>query len=146
MKINDLLKTKGGNVITVNQNRSVYDAIKVLFENKIGAVLVNNDNEDVIGIISERDILRECYRDSDKLKDVQIKDVMTRELIVGEPEDEISYVKQVMIENRIRHLPVIDNDKLTGILSMRDIVEAELTKVKLENRQLKELIKGKKAE
>ena len=59
MKISSLLKRKGAEVITVNQNRTVYDAIKVLFENKIGAVLVKNDQDSIVGIVSERDILRE---------------------------------------------------------------------------------------
>ena len=143
MKIADLLKKRKGTVITIRQDRSVYDAIKILFENNIGAVLVKDDNDSLAGIVSERDILRECYRNIENLKAFKIKDMMTTNLFVGESEDDLSHVKTVMVENRIRHLPVLENENLIGILSMRDIVEAELLNTQLENRQLKEMMKGK---
>ena len=129
MKIADLLNMKGTAVVSINQDRMVYDAVKVLFENKIGALLVTDDNAEIVGILSERDILRESYRQHEKLKEIAIKDVMTVNLIVGEPNDDLSQVKETMIHNRIRHLPVISKSKLQGVLSMRDIMEAELQTV-----------------
>ena len=141
--IKDVLAQKGSDVVCIYEDQTVYDAIKFLVENNIGVVLVRNGKEEVVGIISERDILREGEQRCEKLKETLVKSVMTRNLIVCEPGHTIDYVEQVMIKNRIRHLPVISNHKLVGILSMRDVVRARLKDVEVENRYLRDYIEGK---
>ncbi|NIR51496.1 CBS domain-containing protein, partial [candidate division KSB1 bacterium] len=109
----------------------------------IGAVLVRNSDGEISGLLSERDVLRQCHQNIDKLDDIQIKEVMTRDLIVGVPEDKAGYAEQIMVHNNIRHLPIVSDQRLEGIVSMRDIVQAELTDVKVENRYLRDYISNK---
>jgi CBS domain-containing protein len=141
--IKDVLAQKGSDVVSIYEDQTVYDAIKFLVENNIGAVLVRNGKEEVVGLISERDILREGEQRCEKLKEIPVKSVMTRNLIVCEPGHTIEYAEHVMVKNRIRHLPVISNHKLVGILSMRDIVRARLNDAEVENRYLLDYIEGK---
>ena len=104
---------------------------------------MRKENEELVGIISERDILRESSNNPEKLKDTPVKLVMSTDLLVCEPGHDIEYAEQVMIQNGIRHLPVISGKKLLGIVSMRDIVRARLKKVEVENRYMREYIEGK---
>ncbi len=143
IKIKDVLARKGAEVVTIHENQSIHDAIKFLVQHNIGAVLVRDEGGEVVGIVSERDILREGSRNSEKLKATPVKTVMTRDLIVCEPDHTIEYVEQVMVKNNIRHLPVIADSRLVGILSMRDVVRARLKDVEVENRYLREYIEGK---
>jgi CBS domain-containing protein len=143
MTIQDILNRKGSDVVSIYEDQTVYEAIKFLVENNIGAVLVRNGKEEIVGLISERDILREGEQRCEKLKEIPVKNVMTRDLIVCEPGHTLEYAEQVMVKNRIRHLPVISNHKLVGILSMRDIVRARLKTVEVENRYLLDYIEGK---
>lgn len=143
VKIKDILERKGGNVVSIFENQTVYEAIKFLVEHKIGAVLVRKENRELVGIISERDILRESYQNYGKQKETLVKDVMTTNLIVCEPEHDIEYAEQIMVQNRIRHLPVISGKRLVGIVSMRDIVQERLKGFKVENRYMRDYIEGK---
>ncbi len=124
MKIKDILSVKGDKIYSVKESAVLHDVIKILVEENIGAVIVRNEKGEVCGIISERDILREGYKNCDKLKELTVGSVMTRDLIVGEPEDTVTYVEQIMIQNGIRHLPIISERRLVGVVSMRDIVRA----------------------
>ncbi len=143
MKVKDVLSKKGGGVITLHQDDTLYNVIETLVQHNIGAVLVVDDEENIVGIVSERDILKQGCQHCEKLRKIQIKDVMTADLIIGQPNDAVTYVKQIMIKNRIRHLPVFENKKIVGIISMRDLVEAELSEFTVENRYLREYIEGK---
>lgn len=143
ISIKNVLDKKGSDVVSIYENQTVYDAIKFLVENNIGAVMVRNNKEEVVGIISERDILREGEKRCERLKEIKVKEAMTRDLIVCDLEQDIEYAEQVMVKNEIRHLPVISNHRLVGILSMRDIVRARLKTVEVENRYLRDYIEGK---
>ena len=141
--IQDILDKKESRLVTIYEHQTVLEAIRFLVEHNIGAVLVRQENEELVGIISERDILRNSSKNSDKLKDTPVKSVMTTDLLVCEPGHDIEYAEQVMINNGIRHLPVISGKKLSGIVSMRDIVRARLKNVEVENRYLRDYIEGK---
>ncbi len=143
MKIKDILRKKGGQIITLHQDATLHNVIETLVQHNIGAILVVDDKENIVGIVSERDILHQGCRHCDKLREIRIKDVMTTNLIIGQPDDAVTYVKQIMIKNRIRHLPIFENKSVIGIISMRDIVEAELKEFTVENRYLRDYIVGK---
>lgn len=143
MTIRDILARKEDKIYSITESAVVYEVIKMLVENNIGAVIVRNEKGEVSGIISERDILREGYRNCEKLKEITVGSVMTSELIVGEPDDPISYAEQVMVQNSIRHLPIIENKRLVGVVSMRDIVRGMITTAEVENRYLTDYITGK---
>lgn len=142
MKIKDILESKGHEVITINMNKTVHDAIKVLVEHNIGALLVLDDKGELQGIISERDILRESAERSHLLKQTKVKDIMTRDLIIGLPDDDIEYTMGIMTQNRIRHLPILENDKIVGMISIGDVVKAQLTESEYTNRYLKQYMFG----
>ena len=143
MKVKDILKDKGGKVATIGVENTVYDAVKKLVEKNIGSLLVLNEKGAVAGIITERDILEECERRLELLKETKVQDVMTKRLIVASPDDDLDYVENIMTENRVRHLPIIANQKLEGIISIGDIVNVMRGECKVENRYLKEYISGK---
>jgi CBS domain-containing protein len=142
MRVKDILANKGGEVATINPTDTVHDAIQALVEHNIGSLVVTASNRTVVGIITERDILRESAQRADRLKITQVSDVMTRDVIIGVPDDGIDYVMSVMTKNRIRHLPVLDESGLVGIVSIGDVVNAHLSKTEFENRMLKDYIHG----
>ncbi len=143
MKVRDILKSKGPDVATIGVDETIYDAVRKLVEKNIGSLLVVDEKAAVAGIITERDILKECERRLELLKQTRVREVMTKELIVASPEDDLDYVENVMTRNRVRHLPVISGKKLEGIISIGDIVNVMRGECKVENRYLKDYISGK---
>jgi len=142
MKIKDILAAKGKEVFTVDEDKSVHDAVKLLVEHKIGALLVLNSKQELVGIISERDILRECVDGSGALKKTRISTVMTSKLIIGFPSDDLDDTMGVLTHNRIRHLPIMDNEQIVGIISLGDIVKQQLDDREYENRYLQQYMFG----
>ena len=123
MKVSDILQSKGNNVFSVTENISVFDALKIMGEKNIGALVVM-DNEKLQGIISERDYARKIILKGKASQDTQVKDIMTEKVISVLPEDSIEKCMELMSGKHIRHLPVIDNDKVVGIISITDVVTA----------------------
>ena len=142
MKVKDILKGKGTEVTTVGAEDTVYHAIKKLVEKNIGSLLVVDEKGAIAGIITERDILKECDQRLQSLGETKVGDVMTKKLIVASPEDDIDYVENIMTENRIRHLPIVSGEKLEGIISIGDLVNVQRAQCKVENRYLKAYISG----
>jgi CBS domain-containing protein len=142
MKVKEILKGKGTEVVTVGVEETIYHAIKKLVEKNIGSLLVVDQKGAVAGIITERDILRQCDQRPQSLGETKIGSVMTKKLIVASPEDDIDYVENIMTENRIRHLPIVSGEKLEGIISIGDLVNVQRAQCKVENRYLKAYISG----
>ncbi len=124
MKINSLLSTKSATVITIGPGQKVSSAISMMASYNIGALVVTNNVGRVVGIISERDIVRMAAQTED-VTGLAIADVMTRKVVIGVPEDDIISVAHTMTEKRFRHLPVLDGDRLVGIISIGDILKAQ---------------------
>jgi len=141
MTVKEILKTKGPEVVSISEEKSLPEAIASLVNNSIGALIVLNESGKIAGIISERDILRENNKDYGS--PAKVKDVMTRDVIIGDPEDKVDYVEHIMIQNRVRHLPIIDNKRLVGIISIGDVIKAQLNGVRVENRYLQDFIGAK---
>jgi CBS domain-containing protein len=140
MRISDILREKGSHVVTIPPQATVWDAIKLLNKHNIGGLVVTSQEGQVVGIITERDILREAGERSERIKETLVGDVMTKDIIIGVPEDQLAYVMVVMTRNRIRHLPVIEEEKLAGIISIGDVVNAHMSETEFENRLLKDYI------
>ena len=111
-------------VFTIGPGDKVRAAVKLLIERDIGALVVTNNKGRVVGIISERDIIRKSSL-YEKVFDVTVADVMTREVIVGLPQDDIMSVAHTMTENHFRHLPILDREQLVGIISIGDVLKAQ---------------------
>jgi CBS domain-containing protein len=127
MKLRDLLKIKGRQLITVEPNDSVATAIQKLNEYDRGSITVCNKKGELVGIITERDIVRKCFLRGNDVASIKIDEVMTKEVIIGSAEDDLAYALNVMKQKKIRHLPIIDNDKLLGMVSMRDLLDVQLS-------------------
>ena len=122
MNIASVLASKGVRVVTIGPDASIRQALALLAEHNIGAVVVVDAMNRPVGILSERDIVRAAARD-ERLFDGRISAIMTRQVILGSPSDDLAAVGSTMTERRIRHLPVVDAGKLVGMISIGDIVK-----------------------
>ena len=136
MKIRDFLKIKARPVITIGPNDTLASASQKLVENNIGALPVCDNQGMLVGIISERDLLKECFQHSSILGNTKVQDVMTKSVAVGTPEDDLDYATSVMKQKRIRHLPVVVDQKVADIISIRDIVSFQLEETKAQIRYI----------
>jgi len=142
MKVRDILRNKGGNVEWIEPGKTVGEAMKKITEKKIGDLLVMK-NDSLVGIISERDILNLLARHGTDILNETTEKHMTTKLIIGIPDDEVDSVMAFMTNNRIRHLPILEDKKVIGIVSIGDIVKAQVHNLKVENRYLVDYITGK---
>ena len=127
MKIESILATKSSKVYTVRPDRSLREAVDLLAEHNIGALIVVDEAGKPIGIISERDIIREAAQSESVFAQTGDR-VMTKDLITASPEDDLETVLQTMTANHCRHLPVLDQERLIAVLSIQDVVKAQLDK------------------
>lgn len=141
MRIREVLDWKGSEVVTVEPDRTVHEAMKVLVEHNIGAVVVTRDSA-IVGILTERDVLRLGATGPESLSTTLVADAMTAELVVGVAEDLVDYAAGIMTANRIRHLPIVEGERLTGVVSIGDIVNAMKQEKEVENRYLRDYIQG----
>ena len=126
------------NLVSINENKSTYNAIKLLTKNNIGALPVLNDNMELSGIISERDIIREISNNrSIDFRKSNIKYIMTSKVITINKNTKSETIMDIMSKNKIRHIPIVENKLLTGIVSIGDVVKRLLEKFNLENQHLK---------
>jgi CBS domain-containing protein len=124
MNIQSILAKKGSNVVTIRPQQTIRDAIATLRTNNIGALVVINTGGQPIGILSERDIIRVAATD-EAIFPLPVSALMTQEVIVGMPYDDLEAVAYTMTERHIRHVPVVDQGKLVGIVSLGDVVKAQ---------------------
>ncbi len=136
MKIRDLLAMRNRTPITIGPDESVFDAIQKLNKFDRGALPVINNKEELVGIITERDVVRKCFTAEGKFLNPKVKEVMTKEVAVGTLDDNLEYAVSVMKQKRIRHLPIIDYPKVVGMVSMRDLLDVELSEVEAEIRYI----------
>lgn len=141
MLARDLLAVKGAAVETIGPEESISEALRIIYEKRIGSLVVVED-EKLLGIISERDILSDCFQQGVYVGDKKVRELMTKNLIIGLTSDPLDYIMGVMTENRIRHLPIMEDGRLAGIVSIGDVVKYSLEKVKIENRYLRDYIMG----
>ena len=124
MQVDNILATKGSHVVTVSPEQSVREVIVLLAEHNVGALVVADANSQCAGIISERDIVRRAAYDEGVFS-LPVREVMTSEVIVGQPHHDLLPVAHTMIEKRIRHLPIVDAGKIIGIISIGDVLKAQ---------------------
>lgn len=141
MKIRELLDRKGRQVVTVSPDRTVCEAVALLVDHDIGSLVVVNAGE-IQGIITERDALRLAARDPVGWPEISVSEVMTEELLVAVQDDDLDYIREIMTENKVRHLPIVEDGDLKGIVSIGDVVNATRRDVKAENRYLRKYIRG----
>lgn len=143
MIVKEILGPVNSNIISIAKDKSVAEAIYQMVEHEIGALIVL-DGEKPVGMFTERDVLKSWTRIGGTLfKDIKVSEVMTTNLIIVEAGDDLCYVTTIMIKNRIRHLPVVDNSKVVAMLSIRDVVKGQVSDLRAENHYLKDYISDK---
>ena len=138
MKIADVLKGKGSSVVTTRPDSTVDTVIRRMRLERIGAVIISPDGKSVIGILSERDIVRALAEHGAALLAYKTQDLMTREVVTCSREDTLQSVMVKMTQRRIRHLPVVEQGRLAGIVSIGDAVKSRLEEVELEANVLRD--------
>lgn len=142
MKASEILKVKGPEVITIGEDKTLFNATEIMVNNRIGMLLVLNSEAKMAGVLSERDIVRIAHKMPDSWHTQAVKDHMTKKVIVCEADDDLEYVENIMTNNHIRHLPVLNNKRLMGLISIGDIVKAQLIQNRTENKYLMDYISG----
>lgn len=127
MKVSAILSTKAKRVITIGQEKSIKDAVSLLREHNIGALVVTDDAGGLLGILSERDIVRTAAAADNPLAQ-PVSQVMTTSVITCRPQDDLDAIANTMTEKRFRHLPVMDKDILIGVISIGDVVKVQRDK------------------
>jgi len=142
MRVKDLLNVKGKDVVSIDAGSSVEDAIRVMNSRKISALMVT-DHAKSVGIFTERDVVK-CYlRNAGKaFKDISLKDTMTTDLIVARMDDNLNDLMSVLVEKNIRHLPVVEDGNVIGMLSIRDVIQTQVGTLTSEIHYLKDYIIG----
>jgi CBS domain-containing protein len=124
MTISTILARKGVKVVTIRPEQTLREALAMLAEHSIGAVIVTDATGTLVGILSERDIVREAVR-NERFFDLAVSAIMTRTVITGHPSDDVNAVATTMTRKRFRHLPVVDGGKVIGVISLGDVVKAQ---------------------
>lgn len=142
MVVKEILKSKRRGTVTATPGMSVTRAMELLISNKISCLPVLDSEERLIGIVSDKDIFKRVYEDPSGYRNSQVVDLMTSNLIVGLETDDITYIAGIMTTNHIRHVPIVDEDRLIGLVSVGDIVKTQMDSMQVENRYLLEFIEG----
>ena len=144
MKVKDLLDQVARTPVTIMENATIREAMKLLVDNNIGSLIVIDESGAPVGIITERDIFRLTYKHHGLIMEMKVADHMTTKMLIGLPADDIEYIAQVITQNRVRHIPILDeNKKLSGIVSIGDVVKARLDLAQIKVRYLTEYITGR---
>ncbi len=140
MQVNDILRVKGSLVVTIDPEASIAELARLLTMERVGAAVVMEGDAAVRGIITERDVVRAISVHGEEALSMQVRDHMSRDPVVCAPYDAVSDLMTVMTERRIRHLPVISRERLTGIVSIGDVVKSQLEETSLEASVLRQYI------
>lgn len=142
MLVKDIVKSKHRKTITIRPDASVPEAMELLISNEISCLPVVGHGDELIGIISDKDIFKKVNADPKGFADASVEDLMSADVIVGLMQDDIHYIAGIMTKNRIRHVPIVEDRKLVGLVSVGDIVKTQMESIEIENRYLKLYIDG----
>jgi len=141
MILREILRTKGSAVYTIDPSATLAEVVHRLVENNVGSLVVC-ENGVMVGIITERDILRACAANGGTLNQKHVPDAMSTDIATGSPEDSIADTMGLMTDRRIRHLPILEDGKLSGMISIGDVVKAQHDHLEVENNMLKDYIQS----
>ncbi|RFU41694.1 CBS domain-containing protein [Actinomadura logoneensis] len=136
MRIRDILRRKGDTVATVPPDATVRELLAVLAEHNIGAAVVSPDGTAIAGIASERDVVRRLHEHGADLLDRPVSSIMTGQVRTVGPDEAVEELRRTMTEHRIRHVPVLDDGRLAGIVSIGDVVKSAIDELESEREHL----------
>ncbi len=137
MKVSQILKSKGSSVVTAPPHVSIRDAARELKRHGIGALVITDETGQVVGIVSERDIVNAVADLGEECKELPVERIMTREVLTCGLDDTTDKLMEIMTERRMRHLPVVHEGKLAGIISIGDVVKSRIDEIAFEAEQMK---------
>jgi CBS domain-containing protein len=141
MKIREVLATKGRKIHRVEPSASIFDAIARMASHNIGSLMVIDESDEIVGIVSERDCLRVVATGAD-CREKPVSDIATRDIAIAELDDDLSQVLDTMEAKRCRHVPIVEDGELVGMISVRDVISARLRETRSELKFLREYITG----
>jgi CBS domain-containing protein len=136
MRITDVLRRKGDLVVTIAPDETVRSLLEALAQHKVGALIVSSGGGAVEGIVSERDVVRRLHADGAEVLDARVSTIMTTALHTAKPEDSLDDLMVMMTERRVRHIPVLVDDRLVGIVSIGDVVKHRIEELQSERDHL----------
>ena len=143
MLVKQILDLKGSaSIETIKADASVADAAARLDKRRIGALVVSETGKDIAGIISERDIVRALARKGGGCLDMQVRELMTGDVVSCAPDESANSVLERMTQGRFRHMPVLEDGKMVGLVSIGDVVKARITEIEQENQAMASIIGG----
>lgn len=140
MYVSDILKAKGTSVVSIDVRASVVDALDLLNKHKIGAVVVLDGPDKIAGILSERDLVRSMHRLGREIFDRKVSDLMTAPVCTCGPNDPVAAIEGMMTANRFRHVPVVEGNRIVGIISIGDVVKNRIELAEAEVEALRRYI------
>ena len=140
MSVAGILNKKGSRVLTVLQTTPIPEAIDRMKRERVGALVVSDNDRDIQGIISERDVLHALASNGAEILAMKVEDIMTRRVESCVPQDNVKRVMSIMTQHRCRHMPVVDDDGLCGIISIGDVVKQRLEEAELETNVAREAL------
>ncbi|MDA8342168.1 MAG: CBS domain-containing protein [Actinomycetota bacterium] len=140
MNVERILAAKGAEVVTIQPGARVEEAVALLAEHRIGALVVSEDGASITGIVSERDIVRELATRPDTVLGEPVASIMSSTVRTCTPSDEVDSLMAVMTDQRIRHVPVVDSGRLAGLVSIGDVVKSRIGELERDRHELLEYI------
>ena len=137
MLVKTMLDSKPKEIVTAKPSTKIDEAMDLLISKNIGCLPVLDEGGKLIGIVSDKDIFKKIHETGGDYHALSVKDVMSDAIIVGLPDDDISYIAGLMGKNWIRHVPIVEEGQLIGLVSQRDIIKTQAKKAEIENRYLK---------
>lgn len=143
MKATDILADKGTRVVTIHKDNLLVDVMSHFLVNRIGSLVVVDKYDKILGIVAPLDVLKAVHQNPESISTVMVNEVMTEDVIAADPEENVDNLMAIMTENRIRHIPIIQDGKMVGLVSIGDVVKAQLTVQDVEINYMKDYIEGK---
>jgi CBS domain-containing protein len=144
MNVEGILRTKGASVVTIRPDATIADLVQGLREDRIGAMVVSEDGRSILGIISERDVVRGLAERGARVMEAPVAELMTQHVVTCTPRDTVKQVMAEMTKRRVRHIPVLADGVLSGIVSIGDVVKNRLEEIETETNVLREAYIGRK--
>ncbi|TDV54051.1 CBS domain-containing protein [Actinophytocola oryzae] len=140
MRVADLLRAKGSEVATVPPEQSVTGLLDDLARHNVGALVVVDSSGALVGIVSERDVVRRLDERGAELLTAQVDQIMTSQVVTCDPNEGVDRLAEIMTERRVRHMPVVEDGQLVGIVSIGDVVKSRIEQLESHNEQLESYI------
>jgi len=141
MIVRNILQYKGAKVVSLHPDTRIAEAAQTLFGNRIGAALVC-EGDTMLGVFSERDMVRGMAQHGARLQDMAVADLMSRKVLTCSPDDTLDHLMSLMTNNRIRHVPVVEDGALIGIVTIGDVVKNRLEEATMEVSSLRDYVSG----